>query len=284
MTATITNSHSQICCRGRLIDLSTPKVMGIVNVTPDSFYDQSRCNTEEKIISQVRKHLEEGATFIDLGAYSTRPGCEDISPDTECERLGSAMRIIRREYPDAIVSIDTFRAGVALRAIEEFGADIINDISGGMLDPDMLDTVAKTKAPYILMHMKGTPQNMGEHCQYGNMMDEIIKFFATQVEKLKLLGANDIILDPGFGFAKTLDQNYELLQNMDTLRIFGLPILVGVSRKSMIYKLLGGTPQESLNGTTVLNTIAISKGAGILRVHDVKPAMETIKICQKAGF
>lgn len=284
MTATITNSHSQICCRGRLIDLSTPKVMGIVNVTPDSFYDQSRCNTEEKIISQVRKHLEEGATFIDLGAYSTRPGCEDISPDTECERLGSAMRIIRREFPDAIVSIDTFRAGVALRAIEEFGADIINDISGGMLDPDMLDTVAKTKAPYILMHMKGTPQNMGEHCQYGNMMDEIIKFFATQVEKLKLLGANDIILDPGFGFAKTLDQNYELLQNMDTLRIFGLPILVGVSRKSMIYKLLGGTPQESLNGTTVLNTIAISKGAGILRVHDVKPAMETIQICQKAGF
>ncbi|MCQ2250042.1 MAG: dihydropteroate synthase [Bacteroidales bacterium] len=284
MTATITNSHSQICCRGRLIDLSTPKVMGIVNVTPDSFYDQSRCNTEEKIISQVRKHLEEGATFIDLGAYSTRPGCEDISPDTECERLGSAMRIIRREFPDAIVSIDTFRAGVALRAIEEFGADIINDISGGMLDPGMLDAVAKTKAPYILMHMKGTPQNMGEHCQYGNMMDEIIKFFATQVEKLKLLGANDIILDPGFGFAKTLDQNYELLQNMDTLRIFGLPILVGVSRKSMIYKLLGGTPQESLNGTTVLNTIAISKGAGILRVHDVKPAMETIQICQKAGF
>ncbi len=284
MTATTTNRHNSINCRGHLIDLSTPRVMGIVNVTPDSFYEQSRCNTEKEIIAQVKRHLDEGATFIDLGAYSTRPGCLDISPETECERLKTAMQIIRREFPQAIVSIDTFRAQVAERAIMEYGADIINDISGGILDDNMLATVAKTKAPYILMHMKGTPQTMAQQCQYGNMMDEIIKFMATQVEKLKLLGANDIILDPGFGFAKTLDQNYELLRNMDQFGIFGLPILVGVSRKSMIYKLVDTTPQESLNGTTVINTIALQKGASILRVHDVRPAIETIKICQKTGL
>jgi len=284
MTLTTTNTHRHINCRGRLIDLSTPKVMGIVNVTPDSFYEQSRCGSEQMIIEKVRRHMDEGAAFIDLGAYSTRPGCDDISPETECERLRGAMQIIRREFPEAIVSVDTFRAEVAERAIMEYGADIINDISGGMLDDNMLETVARTKAPYILMHMKGTPQNMAQHCQYTNMMDEITQFFATQVEKLKLLGANDIILDPGFGFSKTIDQNYELMREMDRFQIFGLPILVGISRKSMIYKLLGTSPEESLNGTSVLNAIAISKGASILRVHDVKPAIETIQICTKAGL
>lgn len=278
------NTHTHINCRGKLVDLSTPRVMGIVNATPDSFYAQSRCGDESGILRMAEKHLSEGADFLDLGAYSTRPGCIDISPETETARLESAMKAIRSEFPDAIVSIDTFRAQVAERAIMDMGADIINDISGGTLDPGMIDTVGRTKAPYILMHMKGTPQTMGKHCQYGNMMDEIIKFFATQIEKLKLAGANDVILDPGFGFAKNLDQNYELLSRMDELQVFGLPILAGISRKSMIYKLLETTPQESLNGTTILNTIAISKGAGILRVHDVKPAVETVKICVKAGL
>ncbi len=279
-----TKIHTSISCRGRLIDLSTPKVMGIINATPDSFYSGSRCPGDKEILQMAEKHLSEGAEFLDLGAYSTRPGCLDISPEMETERLDMAMKAIRREFPEVPVSIDTFRAGVAERAIMDMGADIINDISGGTLDPGMIETVGRTKAPYILMHMKGTPQTMGQHCQYDNMMDEIIKFMATQVEKLKLAGACDVILDPGFGFAKNIDQNYELLQNMDQLNIFGLPILVGVSRKSMIYKLLGITPQESLNGTTILNTIAVSKGASILRVHDVKPAVETIKICEKAGL
>lgn len=279
-----TNQHTTINCRGRLIDLSTPKVMGIVNVTPDSFYAGSRCNGEKEILSRVEKHLSEGATFIDLGAYSTRPGCIDIEPKLECERLQYAMQAIRREFPDAIVSIDTFRANVAGHAIMDMGADIINDISGGMMDPKMIETVALTKAPYILMHMVGTPQNMAQHCQYGNMMDEIIKFFATQIEKLKLAGACDVILDPGFGFSKNLDQNYELMSRMDEFQIFGLPILVGISRKSMIYKLLDISPEESLNGTSILNTIAIQNGASILRVHDVKPAVETIRICEKAGL
>lgn len=277
-------NRNTINCGGKLIDISRPTVMGIVNATPDSFYDGSRCHTEAEIISRVAQHLEEGATFIDLGAYSTRPGCIDITPEEETQRIGAAMKAIRREFPDAIVSIDTFRSQVADYAANEYGAQIINDISGGMLDPKMLETVSRNHSAYILMHMVGTPQDMQQHCQYNNMMDDITKFFATQVEKLKLLGGCDVILDPGFGFSKNLDQNYELMSRMDELATFNLPILVGISRKSMIYKLLGGTPQESINGTTVLNTIALSKGASILRVHDVKPAIETIKICEKAGL
>jgi len=202
----------------------------------------------------------------------------------EKECIAMAMKIIHQDFPEAIVSVDTFRADVAKFAVEECGAAIINDISGGILDPLMLETVANMHVPYILMHMKGTPQTMHNYCQYNNMMDEIIKFFATQVEKLKLLGAGDIILDPGFGFAKDLQQNYDLMQHLDDFKVFELPILVGISRKSMIYKLLGGTPDNSLNGTTVLNTIALTKGAKILRVHDVKPAMEAIKICEKIGL
>ncbi|MCQ2252044.1 MAG: dihydropteroate synthase [Bacteroidales bacterium] len=273
-----------INCNGKLIDISKPKVMGIVNATPDSFYSQSRCKSEQDIIETTRRHIQEGATFIDLGAYSTRPGCENISEAEEIKRLDTALNAIMREFPDAILSVDTFRSQVADFAAKEYGVPIINDISGGMLDDKMLETVARNHSAYILMHMVGTPQNMQQHCQYTNMMDEITKFFATQVEKLKLLGANDIILDPGFGFSKNLDQNYELMNKMDQFAVFNLPILVGISRKSMIYRLLDGSPQESLNGTTVLNTIALSKGAKILRVHDVKPAIETIKICEKAGM
>lgn len=276
--------HTTINCKGRLIDLAKPQVMGIINVTNDSFYAKSRCHSEGLIEVKVARHLQEGASIIDIGAYSTKPGCADIPPEMEKEDIAMAMRIINEDFPDAIVSVDTFRADVAKFAVEECGVAMVNDISGGTMDPQMLATVANLHVPYVLMHIKGTPQTMQDHCHYDNMMDEIIKFFATQVEKLKLLGANDIIIDPGFGFAKTLDQNYELMQHLDEFKVLELPILVGISRKSMIYKLLGGNPNDALNGTTVLNTIALSKGAKILRVHDVKPAMEAIRICEKIGL
>jgi dihydropteroate synthase len=276
--------HSTINCKGRLIDLTRPLVMGIVNITDDSFYAGSRCNTEDMITGRVQQHLSDGATFIDIGAYSTRPGCIDIPAEEEMRRIALAMKTINSLCPDVIVSVDTFRADVARYAVQECGVAIINDISGGMLDAQMLATVAELHVPYILMHMKGTPQTMQDCCKYDDMMDEIVKFFARQVESLKLLGANDIILDPGFGFAKDLDQNYQLMQHLDDFKVFGLPLLVGISRKSMIYRLLGGKPDDALNGTTVLNTIALTKGANILRVHDVKPAMEAIKICEKIGL
>jgi dihydropteroate synthase len=276
--------HSTINCKGRLIDLSKPLVMGIVNINDDSFYAGSRCNTEDVIMARVQLQLHEGASIIDIGAYSTRPGCVDVSPDVEMERIALAMKVINGNFPEAIVSVDTFRADVARFAVEECGVSIVNDISGGTLDDRMFATVADLHVPYIMMHIKGTPQTMQQYCHYDNMMDEIIKFFAERVERLKLLGVNDIILDPGFGFAKDLEQNYQLMQRLDEFKVFGLPILVGISRKSMIYKLLGNTPNDALNGTTVLNTIALTRGANILRVHDVQPAMEAIRICEKTGL
>ncbi len=276
--------HSTINCKGRLIDLSKPLVMGIVNINDDSFYAGSRCNTEDVIMARVQLQLHEGASIIDIGAYSTRPGCADVPPDVEMERIAMAMKAINSHFPEAIVSVDTFRADVARFAVEECGVSIVNDISGGTLDDRMFATVADLHVPYIMMHIKGTPQTMQQFCHYDNMMDEIIKFFAERVERLKLLGVNDVIIDPGFGFAKDLEQNYELMQRLDEFKVFGLPILVGISRKSMIYKLLGNTPNDALNGTTVLNTIALTKGANILRVHDVQPAMEAIRICEKTGL
>lgn len=236
-------------------------------------------------MARVQLQLFDGASIIDIGAYSTRPGCVDVPTEEEKERIAMAMKVINQHFPDAIISVDTFRADVARFAVEECGAAIINDISGGTMDDNMFATVADLHVPYILMHIKGTPQTMQQCCHYdGDMMDEIIKFFAERVERLKLLGVNDVILDPGFGFAKDLDQNYQLMQRLDELKVFGLPVLVGISRKSMIYKLLGGDADDALNGTTVLNTIALSKGANILRVHDVLPAMEAIKICEKTGL
>ncbi len=277
--------YSTINCKGRLIDLSKPLVMGVVNVTNDSFYAKSRCHSEGLIEAKVAKHLKEGASIIDIGAYSTKPGCHDIPAELEMEDIAMAMKVIVQEFPDAIVSVDTFRAEVARFAVEECGVAIVNDVSGGTMDPDMLSTVAKLHVPYVLMHIKGTPQTMQDYCHFdGDMVDEIIKFFATQVERLKLLGVSDIIIDPGFGFAKDLDQNYLLMHRLDDFKVLELPILVGISRKSMIYKYLGGTPNDALNGTTVLNTIALTKGTNILRVHDVKPAMEAIKICEKTGL
>ena len=264
--------------RGRLVDLSVPLVMGIVNVTPDSFYAASRMNTEEAIRMRVRQIVEEGGSMIDVGAYSSRPGADDISAEEEMARLRRGMKIVREEAADVPVSVDTFRADVAKMCVEEQGADIVNDFSGGELDKEMLPTVAKLGVPYILMHMKGTPQTMQAHALGDSpfSMKEVMLYFAEKIQRLRDLGQKDIILDPGYGFGKTLEQNYELLAHQEMLNIFELPLLVGVSRKSMIYKLLGCTPDEALNGTTALNTIALQKGASILRVHDVKEAAEVV--------
>ena len=267
--------------RGHLLDLSKPQVMGILNVTPDSFYAESRMKTEEAIRRCVRQIVEEGGSMIDVGAYSSRPGADDVSADEEMARLKRGMKIVREEAPEIPVSVDTFRADVAKMCIEELGADIINDISGGELDKEMFHTVAKLGVPYILMHMKGTPQTMQEAPHYDDLMKEVMLYFSEKIQQLRDLGQKDIILDPGYGFAKTLDHNYELLVHQEMLSIFELPLLVGVSRKSMIYKLLGCTPDEALNGTTALNTIALQKGASILRVHDVKEAVEVVRIVTK---
>ena len=266
--------------KGRLMDLSQPQVMGILNVTPDSFYSGSRMQTDNQIAQRARQIVEEGGTIIDLGAYSSRPGAADVSVAEETERLRRALAIIRDLYPDVAVSVDTFRAEVASRCIEDFGADIINDISGGQLDEDMFPTVARLNVPYILMHMRGTPQTMQLHTDYEDVTAEVLRYFGEKVDRLHSMGVKDIILDPGYGFAKTLEQNYRLLSQQSVLQVLGLPILAGVSRKSMIYRLLGTSPDEALNGTSVLNTIALQNGANILRVHDVREAVECVRIVQ----
>lgn len=263
------------------MDLSTPQVMGILNVTPDSFYAGSRKQSEEEIEQRARQILYEGASIIDIGAYSSRPNAEHISPEEEIRRLRFGLEIITRTYPEAVISVDTFRAEVAEICVQEYGVAIINDIAAGEMDDKMFDTVARLNVPYIMMHMLGTPQNMQKSPHYDNLIKEVFLYFAEKIQKLRDKGVKDIILDPGFGFGKNLDHNYELLQHLDDFRIFELPLLAGISRKSMIYRLLGGTPEEALNGTTVLNTIALMKGADILRVHDVKEAVETVKIVTK---
>ena len=260
-----------------MIDLSTPKVMGIINLTPDSFYAGSRKQDIDGILIQAEKMLTEGATFLDLGAYSSRPGAEDISIQQETDRLLPAIEAIVATYPEAILSIDTFRSQVAETAIQA-GAHIINDISGGQLDTDMFATIAKLQVPYILMHMKGTPQNMNQQANYENVFDEVYDYFVDKYYQLKQLGVKDVIIDPGFGFAKRSEHSYELMRRLQEFNVLQLPVLVGISRKRMIYKSLNITADEALNGTTALNAIALTKGANILRVHDVKEAMEAIKI------
>ena len=266
---------------GRLLDLSMPCVMGILNVTPDSFYSGSRMQTEGEIEARVRQILEEGAAIIDVGAYSSRPNADHVSAEEEMNRLRLGLDVLRRTAPDAIVSVDTFRADVARMCVEEYGVAIINDIAAGEMDADMFSTVAELNVPYIMMHMQGTPQNMQQHPHYDNLLREVFLYFARKVQQLRDLGVKDIVLDPGFGFGKTLEHNYELMAHLEEFRIFELPLLVGVSRKSMIYKLLGGTPQDSLNGTTILDTVALMKGAHILRVHDVREAVEAVRIVEK---
>jgi len=262
---------------GKLIDLGSPKVMGIINLTPDSFYADSRKQDIEAILLQAEKMLTEGATFLDLGAYSSRPGAEDISVQREMDRLLPAVEAIANKFPHAILSIDTFRSQVAEAAIKA-GAHIINDISGGELDDDMFAAVARLQVPYILMHMKGNPQNMVQQATYENVFDEVFDYFTNKYHQLKQLGVKDVIIDPGFGFAKRSEHSYELIRRLQEFNRLQLPILVGVSRKRMIYNLLGNTADEALNGTTALNAIALTKGANILRVHDVKEAVEAVRI------
>lgn len=264
--------------RGILLELREPQIMGILNVTPDSFYSDSRTPDEAHITDRVRQMMDEGADMIDIGGYSSRPGADDVTPEEEMDRLRRGLRIVRELYPEVPVSVDTFRADVARMCIEEEGADIINDISGGMMDRQMFRTVARLGVPYILMHMQGTPDTMQVAPHYDNLRREVMLYFAERIDRLCQMGAKDIIVDPGFGFGKTLEHNYELMNHLDDFAVFNLPLLVGISRKSMIYKLTGGTPQTSLNGTTVLNTISLVKGAHILRVHDVKAAAEAKQI------
>ena len=266
---------------GKLMDLSQPQVMGILNVTPDSFYAGSRGVAEPDIIDRLRQMTDEGASIIDIGAYSSRPDADDVSTEEEMARLRHALNLVRQHQPDAVVSVDTFRADVARMCVEEYGVAMVNDISAGEMDDEMFPTISRLGVPYIAMHMKGTPQTMQINPQYEHFLKEIFYFFSEKVQKLRDLGVKDIIIDPGFGFGKTIEHNYQLMNHLEEFKLFGLPLLVGISRKSMIYKLLGTTPEEALNGTTVLNTIVLQKGAHILRVHDVKAAVEAVKIVEK---
>jgi dihydropteroate synthase len=264
-------------CRGRLLALDTPIVMGIINVTPDSFYSGSRVFAIEDVLNQAEKMIADGATFLDIGGQSTRPGSADIGTEEELNRVIPAIKTVHEHFPEIIISIDTYRSEVAKEAVAA-GASIINDISGGSLDENMLATVGKLNVPYVCMHMKGTPQNMQQHAQYENVTREVLDYFIKKIEDCRLAGVNDLIIDPGFGFAKTIKHNFQLLKSLEVFKILERPLLVGVSRKSTIYKTLGITAEDALNGTTVLNTAALLKGAHILRVHDVKEAVEAVKL------
>ena len=266
-----------INCNGKLISLDQPKVMGILNVTPDSFFDGGKYKDESSILHQVEKMLNEGATFIDIGAYSSRPGALEVDEATELKRITPIVSLILEKFPDTILSIDTFRSSVAKACIEK-GAAIVNDISAGLQDENMLSTVAKLNVPFIMMHMRGTPQNMQKQTDYEDILKEILYFFSKRLLAAKALGIKDIIIDPGFGFAKNIAQNYELLNQMEVMNIIEHPILAGISRKSMIYKTLDTTADQALNGSTALHMICLQKGAKILRVHDVKEAMECVKL------
>ena len=269
-----------INCKGQLIDLASPKVMGILNVTPNSFFDGGKYKTESVILSQVGKMLTDGATFIDVGAYSSKPSAEFVSEKEELNRIVPVVNLILEKFPDCLISIDTFRNEVAKVCLEN-GAAIINDISAGNLDDKMLETIAKYNVPYIMMHMRGTPQTMQTMANYDNIVKEMLFYFSQRIAEARSLGINDLIIDPGFGFAKTLEQNYEVLRKLGLFEMLELPLLAGFSRKSMIYKTLHSTAEEALNGTSVLNTIALTKGAKILRVHDVKEAMECVTLFNK---
>jgi len=269
-----------INCKGKLIDLSIPKVMGILNITPDSFYDGGKFIAKKEIIQQTKKMLDQGATFIDIGTYSSRPNAKHISEKEELHRILSVVKLLIKEFPEILIAIDTFRSKVAAKCLD-LGACMINDISGGSLDKNMFGIIAKHQVPYVLMHMQGNPQNMQQKTDYQDIVHDIIYYFSKKLTRLRELQINDIILDVGFGFGKTIDQNYEILQKLDVFQTFELPILAGLSRKSMLYKLLDTSPDKMLNATNVVNTIALQKGANILRVHDVKEAVECIKIIWK---
>lgn len=275
--------QTTLCLSGKLLTLERPIVMGIVNVTPDSFFAGSRIDGERALRTRLDELVREGAAIADLGAYSSRSGADEVSTEEEMKRLRPALQLLRDEYPTLPVSVDTFRSEVAQMAVEEYGASIINDISGGGLDPEMYRTVSRLQVPYILMHMKGNPQTMQSHTDYTNVTLEVLDYFIKRIGQLLDLGLHDIILDPGFGFSKTTEQNYELLAHLDTLtKTLRQPLLVGLSRKSMIYRPLGCTPEEALGGTTFLHALALERGAKILRVHDVRPAAEAITLYEQA--
>ena len=269
-----------ISCKGKIIDLTTPKIMGILNLTPDSFYDGGLYNRTDLALSQTEKMLRQGATFIDVGGASSKPGAIEISADNELKRVLPVIEKIHLSFPDAIISIDTYRSDVAKKTVAA-GAAMVNDISAGKLDAKMLETVGALGVPYVAMHMQGNPQNMQVSPKYDNILVDIRSFFATKIDEAHKAGIHDIIIDPGFGFGKTLEHNYLLLKNMSSIRRDGVPMLIGVSRKSMIYKLLGIDVADALNGTTVLNTVALQNGAQILRVHDVKEAHQVVKLIEK---
>jgi len=272
-----------INCRGTLVDLTNPKVMGILNITPDSFFDGGKYKNESDILQQTEKMLKEGATFIDVGAYSSRPGATHISEQEELQRIIPVINLLIKNFPEIIISVDTFRSNIAKETIDA-GAAIVNDISGGKMDTQMFETVARLQVPYILMHMMGTPQNMQKNPVYNNVTQEIISFFAAEINKLHQLKLNDVIIDVGFGFGKTVAHNFEILKNLNLFNSLDVPILAGISRKSMLYKTLDITAQEALNATTSANTIALLNGATILRVHDVKEAVEAVKIVNQVLF
>jgi dihydropteroate synthase len=274
----LTEKQRYINTGGKLLDLKTPRVMGIINVTPDSFYKGSRCNSDSDILRAAINMNEEGADIIDVGGYSSRPGANDIPVEEESRRVLHAVRLISRELPEIVISVDTFRAAVAREAVEECGAHIINDISGGDADKEMFPVVEKLNVPYIMMHMRGDPQTMQNRPVYEDIVADILKWFSERIHRLQSHGVKDIILDPGFGFGKTVSHNFELLRRLGDFSVAGLPLLVGISRKSMIWKTLGITSDEALNGTTVLNTAALLNGADILRVHDVKEAIHTVRL------
>lgn len=274
-------AYKTINVKGELLDLSRPIVMGILNITPDSFYKNSRKQTEKDIVKRSEQIICEGGTIIDIGGQSSNPISFLLSVDEELDRLRPALSLINREFPEALVSVDTFYSQVAKVCVEEYGVALVNDISGGEIDKKMFETVAGLNVPYVLMHMRGTPQTMSELTDYDNMLQDIFYYFSEKIALLHQLGVKDVIVDPGFGFSKTLNQNYELMAALRGFAVFESPILAGISRKSMIYNLTGTNPENSLNGTSVLNTFAIQNGANILRVHDVKAATEVIQIMDK---
>jgi len=267
-----------INANGKLFDLSTPRVMGILNITPDSFYKGSRYNSDSAILNKASEMLEEGAEIIDIGGYSSRPGAALVTEEEESNRVLKAISLVSNEFPGAIISIDTFRSGIACRAVEECGAHIINDISGGEADMEMFGVVAKLNVPYVIMHMQGNPSTMQDNPVYDDVVADILRWFGDRIYKLRILGVKDILIDPGFGFGKTADHNFEILRRLNEFSVAGLPIMVGISRKSMIWRTLEISPDEALNGTTALNAVAVANGADILRVHDVREAVEVVKL------
>ena len=278
---TFFSKNRSLNCRGKLIDLSVPKVMGILNITPDSFYDGGRYDTEEKILARITQMISEGADIIDIGGMSTRPESNPVSEEEEIGRIVPAVKLIRKHFPETLISIDTYRANVTRIAVRDYSVNIINDISGGEMDGKMFETIADLHVPYIMMHMRGSPLIMQTQTIYKDILSEIIDCFASRIERLKSMGILDLIIDPGFGFSKTADQNFFLLNNLGTFRIFGLPVMIGISRKSMIYRTLGTDSEGSLNGTTVLNTVALLNGADIIRVHDIREAVQAITLLEK---